>query len=190
MNLSPMRFKNYVWPHNPRIYEIEFKRKMISHHVPFGRSVLESMGMDYRVLRGEGEFVGTGAYREFQKLASVFYEESPGILVHPVWQSANAWFVKLAVQQEPLENYVRYSFEFWECYDGYRRTLREAERDSGGLQKEAKAQPVERYYTVVAGDTMYAIAQKYGMELPKLVALNPQVRNINLIYPRDRLRVE
>lgn len=193
MNLSPMRFKNYVWPHNPRIYEIEFKRKMVSHHVPFGRSVLESMGMDYRILRGEGEFVGAGAYREFQKLATVFYEESPGILVHPVWQTANAWFVELAVQQEPLEDYVRYTFEFWECYDGYKLNLREAAADSGeseSRQKKTGAQTAEAYYTVVSGDTMYAIAQRHGMQLPELVALNPQVRNINLIYPGDQLRIK
>lgn len=26
MLLSPMRFKNFVWPHNPRVYSIAFER--------------------------------------------------------------------------------------------------------------------------------------------------------------------
>lgn len=192
MNLSPMRFKNYVWPHNPRVYEIGFQRKMASQHVPFGRSVLSGLGMDHRVLRGEGEFVGEGAYREFQKLATVFYEESPGILVHPVWQTANAWFVELSVQQEPTENYVRYAFAFWECYDGYRRGLVEAgpSTQPGGQTAAENGDGGENaYYTVASGDTLYRIAQKQGAALSDLVALNPQIRNINLIYPGDKIRI-
>lgn len=189
MNLSPMRFKNYVWPHNPRVYSIDFQRKMVSHHVPFGRSVLQGMGMDHRVLKGEGEFVGPGAYREFQKLATVFYEESPGILVHPVWQTANAWFVELSVEQEPLEDYVRYRFEFWECYDNYRLALAEAGGPLSAAPEETAAETGEATYTVVSGDTLYAIARRHGMELPELVALNPQIRNLNLIHPGDEIRL-
>lgn len=26
MNLAPMRYKDYVWPHNPETYTISFKR--------------------------------------------------------------------------------------------------------------------------------------------------------------------
>lgn len=189
MNLSPMRYKNYVWPHNPRVYEIGFERKMVSHHVPFGRSVLQGMGMDHRVLRGEGEFVGPGAYREFQKLATVFYDEAPGILVHPVWQTANAWFVSLSVQQEPTEDYVRYAFEFWECFDGYHRGLRQVSAGSASESAPAQTGTEETCYTVAPGDTLYRIARDNGMELADLVALNPQIRNINLIHPGDKIRI-
>ena len=28
MKLTPMRYKNFVWPHNPRIYSIDYARKM------------------------------------------------------------------------------------------------------------------------------------------------------------------
>lgn len=42
-------------------------------------------------------------------------------------------------------------------------------------------------YTVVSGDTMYKIAAKYGMTLDQLVALNPQVQNVNLIYVGQKL---
>ena len=113
MTLSPMRFKDYVWPHNPRSYEIEFTRAVSQRKIPFGMYTLQSLGRGARVLRGEGEFTGAGAYGQFKKLASVFCEESPGVLVHPVWQTSKAWFVSLSLRQEPTEDYVAYSFAFW-----------------------------------------------------------------------------
>ena len=68
-----MRYKDYVWPHNPRVYTIEYKRTMGARKVPFGRYHLQDLGPAQRVMRGEGEFVGEGAYGEFKKLATVFY---------------------------------------------------------------------------------------------------------------------
>lgn len=38
-------------------------------------------------------------------------------------------------------------------------------------------------YTVQAHDTLYKIAQKNGVSLSKLIYANPQIRNINMIYP-------
>ena len=37
MRLASMRYKDYVWPHNPRVYTIEYKRTMGARKVPFGR---------------------------------------------------------------------------------------------------------------------------------------------------------
>ena len=91
----------YVWPHNPRVYTIEYKRTMGARKVPFGRYHLQDLGPAQRVMRGEGEFVGEGAYGEFKKLATVFYAGGPGLLVHPVWQTSNAYFVELSLRQEP-----------------------------------------------------------------------------------------
>ena len=82
MLLSPMRFKNFVWPHNPRVYSIAFERKLAAHKIPFGLHYLQSLGQTRRVLRGEGEFAGEDAYDTFKTLATVFYEETPGVLVH------------------------------------------------------------------------------------------------------------
>ena len=107
MNLEPMRYKNYVWPHNPRTYEIIYDRNIAVHKVPFGRYFLQNLGLTRRILRGEGEFVGAGAYEEFKKLATVFYDEEPGLLVHPVWQVSNAYFASLSLKMEPYEDYVK-----------------------------------------------------------------------------------
>ena len=42
--LTPMRYKSYTWPHNPRVYSIDYERKMAVHKVPFGLYHLQDLG--------------------------------------------------------------------------------------------------------------------------------------------------
>lgn len=42
-------------------------------------------------------------------------------------------------------------------------------------------------YTVQKGDTMSGIAQQHGLTLAELAAMNPQVKNLNLIYVGDNI---
>ena len=104
MELTPMQYKSYVWPHNPRTYTIQYVRKVAVHKVPFGRYAMQDLGLGRRVMKGEGEFYGAGAYEEFKKLASVFYHSGPGTLIHPVWQSAKAYFDRLHPQTGELSD--------------------------------------------------------------------------------------
>ena len=188
MILSPMRFKNFVWPHNPRVYSIAFERKLAVHKIPFGRYRVQSLGQTRRVLRGQGEFAGEGAYDTFKALASVFYEETPGVLVHPVWMTTTAWFAGLELRQEPRRDYVAYSFEFWEENDlrGGIAT-RTTEHPSGGTASTPAAGAQARWHTVAKGDTLWAIAAKYygkGSEYSKIAGANTdKISNPNLIYP-------
>ena len=149
--------------------------------------------MAHRVMRGEGEFFGPDAYEQFKALASVFYEDTPGVLVHPVWQTVNAYFVELALEQEPRADYVRYSFAFWECGEEEKAFgLREVKTQSGAQEETSgnrtAAAPVA-YHTVARGDTLWAIARRYGVELGQLIAWNPQIKNPNLILPGQKVRV-
>ena len=175
MKLSPMRFKSYVWPHNPKTFEVTEKRRLSVNPIPFGRQWVTDMGTDCRVLRGEGEFAGAGAYEEFMRLKAVFDEGTPGVLVHPVWKSVKVWFAELSLIQEPLEDYVRYSFEFVE--DG------EQVSDTRPVAAVTSGRAEVRTYTVRQGDTMWGIARDHGLELYELIGLNPQIKNPNLIYP-------
>ena len=100
MDLSPMRYKGYTWPHNPRVYSIDYERKMAVHKTPFGLFRLQDLGRTNRIMEGEGEFVGEDAYAQFGQLANVFYDAGPGLLIHPLWQAANAYFVSLRLEQE------------------------------------------------------------------------------------------
>ena len=137
-----MQYKSYVWPHNPRTYTIQYVRKVAVHKVPFGRYAMQDLGLGRRVMKGEGEFYGAGAYEEFKKLASVFYHSGPGTLIHPVWQSAKAYFVDLTLAQEPRQDYVRYTFTCWEDNDRYREQLEPSvqRREAADRQREGKRQ--------------------------------------------------
>ena len=194
MRLTPMRYKDFTWPHNPEIYTVEYRRQIAAHKVPDGRCVLQDLGYAYRVLKGEGAFVGKDAYQQFQELAKVFQEGGPGLLVHPVWQTEWAYLVELKVVEEPQPDYVRYSFTFWEDWSGYNGGL--TENDDGGTAPwipgngEKKQEIVGTgVYIVQKGDTLWGIAKRYGVALSALIAANPQIKNPNLIYPGDRVQI-
>ena len=183
MKLASMRYKNFVWPHNPRVYSIEFERAMALNKIPFGRYALQNLGLTRRVMRGEGEFLGAEAYEQLKQLADVFHEETPGVLVHPLWDTTTAWLVELKLEQEPRPDYVRYSFTFWE--DG--------PRIAGTVAAVNTARTAEAreplWHTVVKGETLWGIAAEYGVPLEKLTAWNPQIRNPNLIQAGEKVRV-
>ncbi len=180
MVLSPMRFKSYVWPHNPRIYEISFTRDVAYHKVPFGAYILQNMGRGRRVLKGAGEFAGEGAYDEFKKLATAFYDNTPGLLIHPIWQESYAYFTKLSLKQMPTENYVAYEFEFWESYDQY-GTVSEAGVDGLG-------EPGMSYVRLKAGESFWTLAARYG-DPSTILSLNPHIQNPNSVPTGTLIKV-
>lgn len=194
MLLAPMKYKDFTWPHNPRTYTIQYQRSMADHKVPFGRYHLQDLGPAHRIMKGEGEFVGPDAYDTFKALAAVFYSDGPGLLIHPVWQAANVYFVELSLAQEPRPGYVRYTFTFWESYDDYIPCAREvtaaaSPASSAPASAAGPSQAQAVYYTVVSGDTLWAIARRQGITLTQLIAWNPQIKNPNLIHPGEKVRV-
>ena len=192
MELTAMRYKDYIWPHNPRVYTIEYERIMAQSKIPFGLYHLQDLGRVCRVMRGEGEFAGPDAYAQFGALANVFYSGGPGLLIHPLWQTANAYFVSLRLEQEPRPDYVRYSFTFWEddsWYTGVATKLTSAGTSADNGADGLTAGAAKAYHLVVKGDTLWAIARTYGVSLDELIALNPQIKNPNLIRVGEEVRV-
>ena len=45
------------------------------------------------------------------------------------------------------------------------------------------------YYTIKGGDTLSAIAARYGTTVANLMALNPHIQNANMIYAGDTIRI-
>ena len=188
MNLAPMRYKDYVWPHNPETYTISFQRKVAVAKVPFGRYGMQDLGLNYRVMEGEGVFAGKGAYNEFKKLASVFYQGGPGLLIHPVWQASQAYFVSLELMQQPLEDYVRYRFAFWETSPLDTALIRVDGGEKDGASVGAK--PGDgTYYTVKRGDTLWGIARAHSVTLTALLKVNRQIKNPNRIAVGERVKL-
>ena len=192
MKLSSMRYKNYTWPHNPKTFVVEYRRQIAAQKVPMGGCILQDLGVNCRILRGEGEFAGPDAYEEFKTLADVFRQEGPGMLVHPVWQTDRAYFVSLSVMEEPKPDYVRYSFAFWEDDSGYEGGLTQTDNGQAGNSASASRKQTAsagRTCTVKRGDTLWAIARRYGVTLNSLIASNPQIKNPNLIYPGNEVKL-
>lgn len=119
MLLTPMRYKDYTWPHNPETYSVEYRRQVVVHKVPFGQYVLQDVGETCRIFQGEGTFAGPDAYEQFQALSEVFAQEGAGLLVHPIWRTTSAYFISLKLEEKPLPDYVHYSFAFWEDCGAY-----------------------------------------------------------------------
>ncbi len=184
-----MRFKEFTWPHNPEVYTVEHRRRIAVHQVPFGPCVMQELGSAGRVLKGEGVFAGEDAYKQFKKLAAVFQQEGPGLLVHPVWQTERAYFTALEAVEEPRPDFVRYRFEFWEDGSGYSGGLKAVEGGSSGGVPAGNAAGTQKVHTVRRGDTLWALARQYGVELAALIRANPQIKNPNLIYPGEAVKL-
>ena len=45
------------------------------------------------------------------------------------------------------------------------------------------------YYTIKRGDTLSALAARFGTSINTLMALNPQIKNPNLIYEGHTIRI-
>ena len=112
MLLTPMRYKQYVWPHNPEVYEVERQRRLVVHPVPFGGCVVQDLGQGCRVLRGRGTFAGPEAYEQFKKLLVLAENGTAGNLEHPVWGIRYCYFTSLEMTQEPEAECVHYRFQF------------------------------------------------------------------------------
>lgn len=58
-----------------------------------------------------------------------------------------------------------------------------------GTDSPAPPAPVGRTYTVQSGDTMDAIAERFGVTVETLEAVNPEIPNPGLIYPGDVVKI-
>ena len=98
---------------------------------------------------------------------------------------ASAHFVSLRLEQEPREDYVRYSFVFWEDSGqdaGLKKVTESAE--AGAKQSAAPG-----WHTVKQGDTLWAIAKSCGLSMEQLLKLNPGIKNPDLIRVGEKVRV-
>ena len=96
--------------------------------------------------------------------------------------------MSLRLEEEPLPDYVRYSFAFWEDCAAYYQGLMTVSGGSGQTGTPSDARQAERtVYTVRKGDTLWGIAKRYGVTLTALIAANPGIKNPNLIYTGDKV---
>ena len=175
--LVSMKYKSFIWPINPKTYEVEYQRSMRRCKIPFADDwTVQDMGSKGRIFRGEGEFAGDRAYEYFRRLAEVFNEGGHGVLYHPVWGRARACFTKLTMREEPREDYVSYSFEFTEIPDDpsyYDDSFDDSLIVARLQAKEGRI----RYVPAESDDTYYSIAAMNDISVPRLLELNPWIED-------------
>ena len=175
--LAPMKYRDFTWPQNPATFEVELRRTLHSYKIPFSGFSVQNLGMQNRVFKGEGEFTGPDAYDSFRRLAKAFSVSGSGWLEHQVWPPVKVYFAKLKLKEEPREEYVSYSFEFWE-----------SEEQSGYTAGELDPGK-SKYISAQKNDTLALIASRYSKQLAKLRELNPQVKNPDVIDEGQIIRI-
>ena len=175
--LAPMKYRDFTWPNNPTTFEVELRRTLHSYKLPLSGFTVQNLGVQHRIFKGEGEFVGPDAYDSFRRLAKSFSYSGAGWLEHPVWPPVKAHFAKLSLKEEPREEYISYSFEFWESEDqtGY---------TAGTLDPDKV-----KYISAEYNDTLALIAARYSKELADITALNPQIPNPDVIAEGQIVRI-
>lgn len=191
--LSAMQFKGYVWPNNPTTFETTFTKKTVQNHYPFTNFVeIEELGI-IREFKGEGEFVGEGAYEEFSKMVvQCFYGKGAGLLKHPTLAPTTVKMTELKQMQEPVANYVKYSFTFQENKPPIANVTSIKTTNESSAVKEAvkilestKDSPETIIsnidYRIKQGDTLTKIAKQYKTSIDEILKLNKGIKNPNLI---------
>lgn len=170
-----MRYKSFTWPNDPRTYTLSCQRQTALHKIPMGGFVVQDLGRTGTVMRGEGEFFGPNAYDSFRRLLQVFQQQDAGLLLHPMWQTGNAYFTQLRLTQEPRRDYVAYAFEFCE--------------GSGGGVLSAAGAAAKGYYVMQEADTLWSVAQRYDLRMRELLAMNPEIANPNHVRAGQKVRI-
>ena len=170
-----MRYKSFTWPNDPRTYTLSCQRQTALHKIPMGGFVVQDLGRTGTVMRGEGEFFGPNAYDSFRRLLQVFQQQDAGLLLHPMWQTGNAYFTQLRLTQEPRRDYVAYAFEFCE--------------GSGGGVLSAADTAAKGYYVMQEADTLWSVAQRFDLRMRELLAMNPEIANPNHVRAGQKVRI-
>ncbi|MGI6557795.1 MAG: LysM peptidoglycan-binding domain-containing protein [Limnochordia bacterium] len=116
-----------------------------------------------------------------------------------VMENVDNFLGKLTYGFDRIESIVMEALGLWLKFDQFRSALRDL-FSVGPRAAEVAVQQAGRVpascppgfqgrYTVRAGDTMFLIAQRFGVSLNALIAANPHISNPAVIFPGDVLCV-
>lgn len=173
MNLNVMKFKDYIWPHNPSTIEISVKRDIKEVTIPFRGSMMQDYGREKRVVSGNGQFFGESCIDQYGALFGVFKQGGSGYLSLPGMESFLAVFKELEITGTYLPNCLNYGFEFWEDL----------------TQSTTTITSQENFYIVLEGDTLWSIAARFDVSVEQLLMLNKNIKNPNQLELGEKVRL-
>ncbi|MDK2802104.1 MAG: DNA circularization N-terminal domain-containing protein [Oscillospiraceae bacterium] len=111
---NKFRFKDFLFPCNPKKFSITHSKNIASYSSPFNTPLSFDIGMNNKIVSGEGFLFGDDAFSQYSSLSNIFSDPSPGLLHIPHISSFSAIFSNLSIIGEGLPNLITYSFSFIE----------------------------------------------------------------------------
>ena len=171
MNTALMRFQDYTWKHNPKTIQVDYRREVKEWKLPGQGNLLQDMGPGKRIVTGEGELFGEDCLTQFQALAALCEQGGTGFLILPDSTGFEASLISLTMAGQAGPDIVSYRFEFWEQVGERLSVTREG----------------EDYHTVREGETLWDIAELYGISASELARLNPNVKRPDRLTPGEKV---
>lgn len=109
-----MRFKDFIFPSNPSVFEISSSTNMAVRSVYHGNSDVQSVSLNPIKVNGNGEFFGDKAEESCQYLMHMLRTKESGVLILPSGSDFNAYLNKFTFCKNARKNSISYTFEFTE----------------------------------------------------------------------------
>ena len=181
MTLTSMSFDGYTWEFNSKYLTFSHNTNTNISYYPYGGSTLQNFVKQNCVITGSGCFVGENCTDMYNKLKDKFNSGKIGVLTLPGFPPINAFFSRLVLKGEPKPDVLDYEFEFIEVQDEY---LEIASLDESGKSGGKNIRKV-----IPNGETLWDLSYKYGINVDKLVSLNPQIRRPDIPIEEGQVRL-
>lgn len=169
MIISPMKFKDLIWNYNPEKIKILSEKEIVESKIPMSYSDIQNFGRMARVIKGEGSLFGSDCFSQFDKLWQVYREDTAGMLSIPEFAVMQAMFTSLYIVGEPTDSLITYSFTFTE------------------IMGEEQEESFLTSHTVIEGESLWDVSNRYNIPIDELVALNPSVQNPFMLKKGDEV---
>ena len=181
MILSSMSFDGFTWEFNSKYLTFSHSSSVNSTHYPYGGSKLQDFGKQNCIIGGRGYFVGGNCTDMYNKLRNKFYMSKTGVLTLPGFPPIKAFFNKLILNGEPKPDILEYEFEFIEVDDEY---LEVASLNSSPTTDGKNIRKI-----IPNGETLWDLSYKYGINVDKLIAVNPQIKRPDIPIAGSAVRL-
>lgn len=171
MTPANMRYKGYVWSHNPKTLKITTMQNLSEQSVMQGRARIQDFGLKSRVITGSGNLYGEDCLEQYGELIKLHNQGGSGILSLPDTPPFYAYFKSVELACDPTPKLITYNFEFVEDLWG------------------KKENPGSFYHTVGDGETLWDISYMYSVPVETLVDLNPQIMRLDELPVESRVKI-
>ena len=202
--LPSITYKDFKFPYNPATSSYKIDRSYIKHKYPeLAGTELEDFGPNACVITGDGEFSGDDAYILWRKLLKEFKTNDVGSVSHPIFTDiTRGLMVSLQASLEPRPDYIKYSFEIIadtdpsinECLGKYVSVVSGDGSSGTSTSSNTSGSTGEFVHTVASGECLSVICARYAAQYGttiswQKIATHNNMKNPNLIYPGDKIKI-